>query len=358
MTATPSSNEDQGEFPLPPRPPPNAAAVVHLPCPSSPTNTQTTMAALIPLIKFLEKCVRPLETPRTVCLYESNATPPSPKQGAPSTSPSGRRWSSASSSMFSGLASAVRTRSFTTVHPPSAYSTNQPQDLRSRPLKVLIYSADGYTESSVLALCLLMAARGLSLPEVYLELQTVKRRSFFVYQSDLGLLKRVENRFRDDRDREHMQRRPEVEHERWMANGGTHGWGVGWSMSDMAAAGIRYATGTSTQHHGGRAAAKSVSFAQSPLQQYHHATSIEASRSAGEPTGLLPMYMGALHSSPISSSVPAEEGSRTSRKGRPRANTSPWLPSLIGDHQSWFSDPRFDGSFPSRVLPFLYLGNL
>jgi dual specificity MAP kinase phosphatase len=46
-------------------------------------------------------------------------------------------------------------------------------------------------------------------------------------------------------------------------------------------------------------------------------------------------------------------------KGRPRASTSPWLPSLFGgDHQSWFNDPRFDGSFPSRVLPFLYLGNL
>jgi hypothetical protein len=44
---------------------------------------------------------------------------------------------------------------------------------------------------------------------------------------------------------------------------------------------------------------------------------------------------------------------------RARAVTSPWLPSLFGgDHQAWFNDPRFDGSFPSRVLPFLYLGNL
>lgn len=42
---------------------------------------------------------------------------------------------------------------------------------------------------------------------------------------------------------------------------------------------------------------------------------------------------------------------------RPRAQTSPLLPRHI-DHQTWFSDPRFDGSFPSRVLPFLYLGNL
>ncbi|KIY51741.1 phosphatases II [Fistulina hepatica ATCC 64428] len=46
-------------------------------------------------------------------------------------------------------------------------------------------------------------------------------------------------------------------------------------------------------------------------------------------------------------------------RSRPRARTSPWLPSLFGgDHQMWFNDPRFDGSFPSRVLPFLYLGNL
>ena len=39
-----------------------------------------------------------------------------------------------------------------------------------------------------------------------------------------------------------------------------------------------------------------------------------------------------------------------------REITGPWLPSLIDDHQCWFNDPRFDGSFPSRVLPFLYLG--
>ncbi|KAF8339541.1 protein-tyrosine phosphatase-like protein [Cantharellus anzutake] len=33
------------------------------------------------------------------------------------------------------------------------------------------------------------------------------------------------------------------------------------------------------------------------------------------------------------------------------------MPSRI-DHNAWFTDPRFDGSFPSRVLPHLYLGNL
>jgi len=42
---------------------------------------------------------------------------------------------------------------------------------------------------------------------------------------------------------------------------------------------------------------------------------------------------------------------------RPRASTSPLLPSFV-DHETWFNDSKFDGSFPSRVLPFLYLGNL
>ncbi|KAK2459873.1 hypothetical protein APHAL10511_008073 [Amanita phalloides] len=364
-----TQREEQHEFMLPPRPPPSANAVLHLPCPSSPTNSQSAMASLLLLIKFLEKYIRPVE--RATYLYESGAASTSQKQEPASTSPSGRRWSSAGSpsSLFSGFTYAVRTRSFTTPHPSSPYSTNQSQDIRSRPLKVLIYSADGYTESSVLALCLLLAVRGLSLPEVYLELQTLKRRSFFVYQSDLGLLKRVESRLREDREREHMQRqremvqrRPDGEQERWATNSGTYGWGVGWYMSDIAAAGIRYATGSSTQHHGhqhghphvGRPAAKSVSFAQSSLEQYRRVSSIDDCHAAAS---VPPMYIATPHSSSGSGS-PSDDNPRSLRKGRPRANTSPWLPSLVRDHHSWFNDPRFDGSFPSRVLPFLYLGNL
>lgn len=49
----------------------------------------------------------------------------------------------------------------------------KPSQLRGsgRPAKILIWSSDGYTESSVLALSLLMAMRGMTLPEAYLELQ-------------------------------------------------------------------------------------------------------------------------------------------------------------------------------------------
>ncbi|KZT04069.1 uncharacterized protein LAESUDRAFT_786392 [Laetiporus sulphureus 93-53] len=46
--------------------------------------------------------------------------------------------------------------------------------------------------------------------------------------------------------------------------------------------------------------------------------------------------------------------------GRPRASTmlNPSVLLLIHDHQVWFNDPRFNGSFQSRVLPCLYIGNL
>ena len=315
------------------------------------------MASLTPLIKFLEKCIKPVEVQPNLCLYETGTASTSPKRDSSPTSASGRRRSSSGSpsSLFSGIAyaaHAVRTRSFTTPHPPSPYAINQPRDTRSRPLKILIYSSDGYTESSVLALCLLMAVRGLSLPEAYLELQTVKRRSFFVYQGDLGLLKRVDGRLQEERERENTQRQARERVQRksegeWLTNG-THGWGVGWYVSDMAAASIRYATGSSAQHHhghhGGRPAAKSVSFAQSPMESHMSST-------AGEPA------IAPLLDSPHSQ-ISLADTPRANAKGRPRANTSPWLPNLFGDHHSWFNDPRFDGSFPSRVLPFLYLGNL
>ena len=48
--------------------------------------------------------------------------------------------------------------------------------LTSRPMRVLIYSSDGYTESSVLALCILMKELGLDLPEAYLEMQVCPRK--------------------------------------------------------------------------------------------------------------------------------------------------------------------------------------
>ncbi|KAG6902081.1 hypothetical protein C0995_004582 [Termitomyces sp. Mi166 len=390
---------------IPTRPPPHGNSVIHLPFPSSPSNTQISINALMAVIRFLEKWLMPVVPP-----------PPQPQSSSPlpaaaSSTNSSRRWSSVaafmphftsfpltSSSPPASLPSpaASRTRSFTSPATsqsnPLAHSHGH---LRTRPIKVLLYSADGYTESSLLALCLLMAVKNLTLPEAYLELQVARRRSFFVYHMDLGLLRRMESRLREDAERE----RERVEREREGARGaygrgrGHEGerevngngkrvaaaaaangppatrlgtWGAvienGWTLpspkeilsvpSNPHQQHNHTSTQTQQQQHMhapmGRPAAKSVSFG-------HGALPIPQS-----PPVVVPSSQTYSQDRFVSGTVPAQQTQPPPPppKGRPRANTSPWLPSLFGDHQSWFNDPRFDGSFPSRVLPFLYLGNL
>jgi dual specificity MAP kinase phosphatase len=165
----------------------------------------------------------------------------------------------------------------------------KPSQLRGfgRPAKILIWSSDGYTESSVLALSLTMAMRSMILPEAYLELQVTKKRSFFVYETDVRLLKAVEDRLARDR-------RAKLPSPRRFLFGPTR------------------------------------------------ANSLNSD--------VISSAMSASYEDPGNAPIVSMR--------RPRASTSPLLPSLVGDHQVWFDDPRFDGSFPSRVLAFLYLGNL
>ncbi|KAL1918033.1 uncharacterized protein VTP21DRAFT_3299 [Calcarisporiella thermophila] len=65
-------------------------------------------------------------------------------------------------------------------------------DQASRAQNILIHCQDGYTETSLLALSWLMYKFHLRLPEAYLKLQ--ETRSFFVYAVDLEVLKRIETR--------------------------------------------------------------------------------------------------------------------------------------------------------------------
>jgi dual specificity MAP kinase phosphatase len=248
------------------RPPPRPAAILHLPFPSSPPNTSVTVGALGQLVAFLERALAPVGI-------------------APATSALG------------GL------------H-PDATTGGAP---RTRPLKILVFSADGYTESSVLALALLMALRGLALPDAYLTLQCEKRRSFYVYGTDLGVLRRVEARCAAQREQ-----RGRVVSAAASALGLRRGSVGGWANPATPPTPV-----PSTQP--------------GSLGRTSGAMYVPVSAGAG------------------SGSLPAPQTLPTRRA---RASTSPRLPSVFGDHQMWFADPRFDGSFPSRVLPFLYLGNL
>ncbi|KAF4596057.1 tyrosine/serine/threonine protein phosphatase pps1 [Pleurotus pulmonarius] len=485
---------------IPPRPPPNANAVIHLPFPSSPPFNSSRMSSLMSVLDFIEKWLQPPTTP-VVLTAPTHAADSTGADGLDSggAKSHGRRWSTVSSmfpsfgpagSSFFPSASpstsepataqaattpvpAARNRSFTsppTPHIPSDHRHEQhgtgpsAQDTRTlglsstaisahtlsfsappsspltRPLKILIYSNDGYTESSGAALSLLMKLKGLKLPEAYLELQVAKRRSFFVYGDDLGVLRKVEQRIveehererrrRDEeRERERQQERHRAEREKEKRDKGPahvkqaddkHGAAPN-GNAVVGRGGVKEAPGGNDSRRmmgaaaaGRRPAAKSVSFAQAPVLlppppssavppalssvSASGTTSAIASptqASHGEdadppvPTSVMSALITPINiatsgpstvsiAGPTATSAPGPAVPASSPytpghghghghvtfshsqvvKGRPRANTSPWLPSLFGDHQSWFNDPRFDGSFPSRVLPFLYLGNL
>ena len=83
-------------------------------------------------------------------------------------------------------------RSFTSPFPSGggiyqhlAYIPNT-QQTHTRPLKILLYFSDGYTESSVPALCLLIATKNLNLPEAYLESESESITLFLKKYRDHG----------------------------------------------------------------------------------------------------------------------------------------------------------------------------
>ncbi|KAF9236694.1 hypothetical protein BU15DRAFT_89003 [Melanogaster broomeanus] len=284
---------------IPPRPPPHPSSIIHLPFPSSPQGSPAGLNLLIPVIRFLERVV----------------TPGGGRSGSHTPHPASNGYADDSDDMD--------TNGHGVTYPPPSY--------RPRPLKVLLYSSDGYTESSVPALSLLMAVKGLGLPEAYLELQVTKRRSFFVYQSEVGLLKRVAARL-------------------GVANGSYRSrhntFGYGEIPRGLAPAVMPAPTGTPPMVVPSQSRGPG-----SDGQGGIRPLTLSIPSSSSVPTGAMSFVSGSAGSL---KTLPNGSG-RGSVLRRPRAST---MPTLISDHQRWFDDARFDGSFPSRVLPFLYLGNL
>lgn len=70
----------------------------------------------------------------------------------------------------------------------------QMDDLGNRPRKVLIHCADGYTESSLLAIAYFMFAEGVPAHEAWLRLHCEKKRDFFAYPSDVTFLTTIQHK--------------------------------------------------------------------------------------------------------------------------------------------------------------------
>ncbi len=70
----------------------------------------------------------------------------------------------------------------------SQMSASVPEPMETRQRKILIHCADGYTETSLLALAYFTYATGLPVPTAWLDLHVSKGRNFFAYPSDVALL--------------------------------------------------------------------------------------------------------------------------------------------------------------------------
>ncbi|OAP62678.1 hypothetical protein AYL99_01905 [Fonsecaea erecta] len=70
----------------------------------------------------------------------------------------------------------------------------QMTEFAPRPRRVLLHCADGYTETSMLAVAYFMYAEGVPLHEAWIRLHCEKRRNFFAYPSDVSLLKAIQGR--------------------------------------------------------------------------------------------------------------------------------------------------------------------
>lgn len=385
-----AANNDE----IPPRPPPSANHILHLAFPSSPVANQYTLDHILSFVSFLQTLLYP-EPPRS-----SSPSPPALSHG--STTSEGFSGSSFGSSYFS-----FHRRD------DSSGPNRSTKALRTRrKCRVLLFSTDGYTETSVLALCFLMAPKpphyvahqpsglsvfgtsatnspqlestnqqransaavaksivtsgshihGMSLPDAYLELQIACQRSFYVYPADLDLLKRAEARLyqapRDmskerGRDREVVARTLSIDNSPAQSatnNEARHHFHHHSSSSSGGGTFSKWKWSTWGSRASFTIPSPPPEEEEAPPETATAATTTTTATMASAGTLIL------SSSTPNASLISHSVGGRGPRR-RARASTSP-MPHVWADHWAWFSDPRFDGSFPSRVLPFLYLGNL
>ncbi|WOO78923.1 Dual specificity protein phosphatase PPS1 [Vanrija pseudolonga] len=174
---------------------------------------------------------------------------------------------------------------------------------------VLVHCQDGYTESSIVVLSYIMSALGVSLAEAYLHLQLHAKRSFFLYPTDKPLLRRIEARLAQERRDRNLRSRSS-------SNAST----TSSTALPSPTSASRWKPWGFMRGGGGQVEEKRQEEAPAPV--------------------------------PRGASQPVEAARRLAAEDQPQGSNQ-----AAQEAKVWFDDKRFDG-FPSRILPFLYLGNL
>ncbi|GAA6002091.1 hypothetical protein JCM10207_003068 [Rhodosporidiobolus poonsookiae] len=188
------------------------------------------------------------------------------------------------------------------------------------PRRVLLHCADGYTETSLLALTYVMVTRRCPAPEAYLVLQLECQRSFFVYPTDRDTVLKLEQRVRDVLEREDDEEAAAL---RWHAE------------QQVVVAAAQAARGSRS----GEGEGVTSSGMERSDSGFVDSTSPEADEDA---TAVLDHAKRSIELQLERELVRPKQDMRLSS---PQAD-------------AWFYGPTFEMHFPSRIMPYLYLGNL
>ncbi|KAF9578556.1 tyrosine/serine/threonine protein phosphatase pps1 [Lunasporangiospora selenospora] len=230
------------------------------------------------------------------------------------------------------------------VPPPPQPETQLLPGGEPRRHQVLIHCIDGYTETAILALCVVMVHYQLSLAEAYVKLQTELQRSFFIYPNDAILLLEVENQvwqriLIEKSEQESSARHLSARKRMAIASTSTPATAITGSITSASA---------------------SISSATSSL-----ASSV-SSTSSSFFSSLLNMTQSSILQTQQDQDLEHEQKSVHTMEGiepmpdrdEEVAQQRPFAQLAHEEKFSWFYHPEFEGSFPSRIMPFLYLGNL
>ncbi|KAF9363493.1 tyrosine/serine/threonine protein phosphatase pps1 [Mortierella sp. NVP85] len=223
---------------------------------------------------------------------------------------------------------------------PSAFisSSSGGNQSHPQPHQVLIHCVDGYTESAPLALSVLMIHFQISLAEAYLKLQTEHGRSFFVYPNDAIMMLEVENQIWKRLLLEKVERESVAK------------WGMSGPLSPPMSAlpksdpsspsSSSFFSSLLNMTNQMPKEEKQGEQEQEGQGQREQLDGSQSPRSSGP----LPVLMEGIEPMPD--------------RDEELAIQRPFAKPAHMDRFEWFYHPEFEGSFPSRILPFLYLGNL
>ncbi|KAI9023023.1 protein-tyrosine phosphatase-like protein [Phycomyces nitens] len=231
-------------------------------------------------------------------------------------------------------------------------------DQANRGKRILIHCSDGYTETSLVVLSWVMYKNAMRLPEAYVYLQ--KKRSFFVYSGDIITLKKVDKYLQSNTSispRDHKRKREDTcstESDRGLPSPERSIGDIEGLNNDL----YDNDNDNDIDNELDNELEDEDTVVQDLVRDNRtlHADSY-INTISNNPLGLseiLPLPTTGQPAAPFvqDMSQDVDETMPSYLFSEPLADSSD------KSRFPWFYSPRFEGSFPSRILPFLYLGNL